>query len=131
MGLFIMNEEQAIKFKIAMGAFSDGFIQDVLTFLITLKHKGYTLDDVESYREFKKASDLAEEEKVKAFIAKKGPTKDCPECPAIMLALQVNTGPGNQTGDPSEHTVWLCQNKDCMHTIYNKESIDEILRRGN
>ena len=56
---------------------------------------------------------------------REGLTQQCPKCPALMLPLLVNDKPETQTGDDSK-SVWLCQNKKCMHTIYNSQTIEEL-----
>ena len=52
--------------------------------------------------------------------------KKCPDCKTHMILVPVNNTPATQTGDPSDKSQWVCNNKDCMSTIFNKQTTDEI-----
>jgi hypothetical protein len=112
------------KFGLAMNAYTIGQHQDILTYLITLKQVGYTIEDTEIYlKEVRK--EITTQVKLD-----KGVQMACPECPATMFVYAVNTSRGDKTGDLTDKSVWLCQNPECMHTIYNKETIEELSQRG-
>ena len=109
------------KFEKDMAVFSFKQHQDVLTYIRHLKAMGWILED---------AKEWVEGEKKRLASNSEGthyPTFNCPTCSKPMQLLPVNVSDGTKTSDDSK-SVWLCTNKDCMHTIYSKESINEILR---
>ena len=110
------------KFEKDMQVFSFSQHQDFLTYHKLLLSHEWTIDDARKWVEFKKKQ-LNEVQAGMKFI--KNP---CPECKAFMQLLPVNTSPGTMTGDDSQ-SVWLCRNKGCMHTIYNKETIEQLMAR--
>lgn len=110
------------EFENALVAYDFRFQQDVVQYLETLKQTGYTLVDVYSYIETKRS--LLQE----SLIESTRTIQNCPECPALMFLLPVNDKPETQTGDDSK-SVWLCQNKKCMYTIYNKKTVEEISKK--
>lgn len=107
-------------FEENMNAFTFREHQDFITYLLTLRQCGLRVEDAENYVKEKQKS---LEEKKTNFL--RPMLRDC-TCGATMFLLPINTVPGNQTGDDSQ-SVWLCQNRSCMETIYNKQSIDEIM----
>jgi len=109
------------KFEKDMAAFSFKQHQDVLTYLLHLETKGWTLEDAQSWIEAKRLKLQTKQTSWASF--------QCPICQASMQLLSVNVSPATQTNDDSK-SVWLCANKECMHTIYNKESLQEILKKG-
>ena len=115
-----MNKE---KFEKDMAAFSFNQHQDVLTYLTHLKAKGWTIKDAQEWVE-RERKRLAQPQKGHRAI-----TKECPLCQSFMRLLPINFTPATLTGDGSK-SVWLCPKKDCMNTIYNKESIEEITKKG-
>lgn len=52
--------------------------------------------------------------------------QECPYCKKTMYVQSVNTGLGDQTGDPTDKSVWICMNSLCRETIYNKKTVNEI-----
>lgn len=56
-------------------------------------------------------------------------TIECPKCKTTMGLYSVNTTPATQTGDDSR-SVWICTNRDCMENIYNKQTVQEIIKEG-
>lgn len=93
--------------------------QDLGNLLIHLKKNDVSTEEVIQY-----INDLKEKAKEKRHrIAQ----KLCPECEVPMQLLSVNNTPESQTGDPTDKSVWVCYNKKCMHTIYNKKTIKKIL----
>jgi uncharacterized protein (UPF0212 family) len=55
--------------------------------------------------------------------------KDCPECNRPMVVVPVNISRCTQV-DKRYNSAWMCKNKECMNTIYNKETMQEILIGG-
>ena len=113
-----MNRE---RFEKNMAVFSFKQHQDILTYLIRLKATGWTIEDAEEYVKIKK-EEMSQAGKKQVKI----PTIQCPLCPAIMFLYPVNINPSTQTGDTKDNSVWLCQSKNCMHTIYNTQTVEEI-----
>ena len=118
-----MIEEKAKRFELATKAFKFGFQQDVFIYIETVEQQGFTVDDIREYHLYK-LKEFATTESIK------GASKSCLICSAIMFAYPVNISSETQTGDPTDKTVWLCQNQNCMHTIYNKETIEELSSEG-
>jgi hypothetical protein len=104
-----------------MAAFSFSQHQDVLTYLTHLKATGWTIEDAQAWIK-------AEKENIESDNTKSKP-KFCPECQAPMRILPVNVSPSTITGDDSQ-SVWMCSKKDCGNTIYNKESVNDIIKKG-
>ena len=52
--------------------------------------------------------------------------KDCPECNGQMAVVPINVSRCTRV-DGDYSSVWTCKNKECMNTIYNKETMQEIL----
>lgn len=52
--------------------------------------------------------------------------KDCPECNEPMMVVPVNVSRCTRV-DGDYNSAWTCKNKECMNTIYNKETMQEIL----
>ena len=110
------------KFEKDMAVFSFAHHQDVLTYLIHLEKSGWTLKDVKEWIEEKRRL-LVSEEKTLAV------SYNCPKCNTFMRLLPVNFTRATLTEDDSQ-SVWLCPNSNCMHTIYNKESVEELSQKG-
>lgn len=108
-------------FEKNMSAYLFRHHQDFLTYLKVLEQFGYSIEDVHNYVEAKRLS-LQTKQVSWAFF-------QCPICQTSMQLLSVNISPATQTNDDSK-SVWLCLNKKCMHTVYNKESLQEILKKG-
>jgi len=107
------------KFEKDTAAFSFGQHQDVLTYLHQLEICGWTIEDARKWIEGKR--------KELARMPVRAAVTMCPDCRAPMRLLGVNISPATQTNDNSK-SVWFCTNKKCMNTIYNKESVEEILK---
>jgi hypothetical protein len=56
-------------------------------------------------------------------------TKKCPDCNKPMVVAPVNVSRCTQV-DKKYNSAWTCKNKECMNTIYNKETMQEILMEG-
>lgn len=106
------------KFEKDMAAFSLGQHQDVLTYLHQLEISGWTIDDAREWTQGKK--------KELTSMPIRDVVFRCPDCGYPMRLLKVNFSPATQTGDGTQ-SVWMCTNKKCMNTIYNTESVEEIL----
>lgn len=123
-----MKESEAKRFKKVTEVFPLGFQQDVLTYFHTIEQQGFTIQDIKDYHELKQQEFKEQEREAIAKIKEQQPTYQCPECPALMLLYDVNTVPGDQTGDPEEKSMWMCINQECGHTIYNSQTAEEILK---
>lgn len=55
--------------------------------------------------------------------------KKCPTCNEQMVVVPVNISRCTKVDD-KYNSAWMCKNKDCMDTIYNEETIQEILIKG-
>lgn len=106
-----------------MNAFVFREHQNFVTYLLTLEQKGLTIADAKNYVKLK-----SEEIQKRKNHAGEPITRNC-ICKALMLLLPVNTIPANQTGDDSK-SVWICQNRNCLKAIYNKETIEELRSKG-
>ena len=109
------------KFEKDMAAFHLGQHQDALTYFDHLKRSGWTIEDARKWVETQRKE--LPKVTVRKIAAK------CPDCRSPMQLLRVNVSPATRTNDSSK-SVWLCTNKTCMNTIYNTESIEEILKKG-
>jgi len=56
-------------------------------------------------------------------------TRNCPDCNEPMVVVPVNVSRCTQV-DKKYNSAWMCKNKECMNTIYNKETMQEILMEG-
>ncbi len=118
-----MNEQEALKFDKDTEVYSFGFHQNVIQYITLLAQKGYTLDDVKRF--------IPARQKMFDKVAEtlKFTEQKCPECNGLMTLLSVNDQPGTQTGDDSQ-SAWMCQKQKCGETIYNKESVQEIINKA-
>ena len=94
--------------------FSLGQQQDFKTIAKVLINLGITLEQYIYYVE----------EQIDTVIKSRAPKlviKNCPDCKSRMLLFPVNISKTTITGDDSK-SVWMCTNKKCMNTIYNKEN---------
>ena len=109
------------KFKKDMEVFSFKQHQDTLAYLSHLEASGWTIEDAREW--------VAGEQKRLAVQSKGTPSQafPCPVCQKRMMLLPVNVDKATKTDDNSK-SVWLCSNKECMNTIYNNESVNEIIR---
>lgn len=118
------------KFEKDMAVFSPKEHRLVDTYLTHLFAKGWTLKNAKEWVvEHKKSLLVQQREMAKVTKQMLKIALKCSLCQTPMQLLQVNVSPGTQTGDGSK-SVWLCSNKNCMNTIYNKESVKEIIRKG-
>lgn len=110
---------------------SIGKQQDVANLLKHLKKHEVTTEEVIEYVENLKIEGRKHRKEREAqLIASSKRLQPCPECNSIMKIFPVNDKPNTQTGDPTDKSVWLCGNKECMHVIYNKAPIKEITKAG-
>lgn len=56
-------------------------------------------------------------------------TKNCPDCNKPMIVVPVNVSRCTQV-DKKYNSAWTCKNEECMNTIYNKKTMQEILMEG-
>jgi len=99
----------------------------IKTMLIHLEQHGKSAKDLINHINEMIAVDKAFEEKTtKEF---KQATTPCPSCKSFMRLFAVNINPATQTGDPTDKSVWLCGNEKCMYTIYNKETVEQLMAR--
>ena len=96
-----------------------GKIQDLLTLEMELTQAGYTMDDLMDFVETKRRL-LRKKEQIRT------PSKVC-GCGAQMLLYQVNTAPGNQTGDDSKH-VWFCP--VCLSQEFTPKTFNQIIKES-
>lgn len=107
-----------------------GKLQDLLTLLGEVKNAGFELNNLINYLEEVKQIQLGQD-KLKQDNQKQALSYwnklalKCPNCATKMHLFPVNTQPGDQTGDAS-NSQWLCSK--CLETIYNKETVKEILK---
>lgn len=118
------------KFEKDMAVFSPKEHRLVNTYLTHLFITGWTLEDAKEWVVEHKKKLLAQQREMnkKAKQWDKIALK-CSLCQTIMQLLPLNISPGTQTEDDSK-SVWLCPNQNCMHAIYNKESVNDIIRKG-
>jgi len=93
--------------------------QDFGTLLIHLKNNNVSIEEVIQY-----ISDLRKDRK-KARVKK--PLIFCPICNKPMELFSVNDKPETQTGDPKDKSVWVCQNSECKETVFNEQTVQEII----
>ena len=112
-----------------------GQLQDISTLLGVFKKNNISIDDFAGFIKNERLeliksneSDIKRIKKNKTFWGKNA--LRCSECSQKMNLYPVNTVPGDKTGDDSK-SVWICPNKNCMETIYNKQSMQEITEGGS
>uniref|UniRef100_A0A6M3L6Q6 Uncharacterized protein n=1 Tax=viral metagenome TaxID=1070528 RepID=A0A6M3L6Q6_9ZZZZ len=97
----------------------------LLNIINHLKEHGKTIDDFVDY-----ANEMNEIHKNEIKIREKNKPSDglkpitCPECKHPMFLRLVNIDAATKTGDNSK-SVWICFNKDCMHTEYSEKTIEQ------
>lgn len=130
-----MEKDRAKRFDEFTTQFAWGFQQDVFSYITHLEQQGFTVQDIKDFHEYRVKEAVRERAKTKKEIKrmedaalKSGRALRCTECPGLMLLYEVNVDSTTQTEDDSK-SVWMCQNQDCMHTIYNKEVPEEILKK--
>jgi len=111
------------KFETDMAAFGFNQHQDVLTYLSHLETMGWTIEDAKLWVTEKKAKVIEQKTKVTLQTSL---IFNCPECSLRMRLLSVNDTSATQTGDSTDKSMWLCPNRECMHTIYNKQTLEEL-----
>ena len=107
---------------------SIGKKQDLGTLLIHLRNEGVSINEVIDYIEGSKKS-LQEKQtnQVTDMGNRNRIALKCSECQTVMGLFPINTCAGDQV-DGSLNSVWICPNKDCMETIYNKQPVREIIK---
>lgn len=111
---------QLEKFEKDMEVFSFKQHREAMIYIDHLRLKGWTIEDT---REWVKD----EQERMRKEIKEAtNHLPKCPECGIAIKLLPVNINPETRTGDPKDKSVWMCRNQECMYTIYNKETIEEV-----
>jgi len=132
-----VKEQQVKYFFNQMQAFNFGFMQDVRTFMHTLKNKDFTLDHALACIEFAqgKTDVVREREKKdrKTWVKK---AKKCPVCGQILALAPVNApeGSANLKGYKS---LWHCTKgwehedpkKWCGYHSYSNLTMNQILKK--
>lgn len=118
-----MNKKELEKYGEDMAAFDYGLHQNVVQYHLTLKRHGYTIEDAFKFVEITNKVLAKEREKIEKHQPK------CPTCGSLMPMYSVNDKPENQTGDPRDKSVSVCQNPECRETIYNRQSVQAILKK--
>lgn len=105
---------------------SVGSKQDLLSILISIKNSKFSFEEIIFHLRDEKSkfiksfkydqNDMREYEKI---------ALKCPECGAAMFLYHVNNKPNVQVGEGLK-SQWYCIR--CYHTIFNKKSIQEILK---
>ena len=129
----ISNDKKLVEMYEIVAAFdiSRKLRNTIYQLVNTLEAKDKTFDDFYYYL---KETHRLERERIEAFEKTNKEFKEligipCPECQSTMDLFSVNTTPGDQTGDPTDKSMWLCSNDKCMETIYNKETIVSIIKQ--
>jgi ABC-type molybdate transport system ATPase subunit len=117
------------QFEKDMSVFSFRQHQDVVTYLERLEITGWTSTDARAWVKEKQEEIKQRLKGQKLNIRNLRVIFKCPECKALMQLLPVNVTKATLTGDNSR-SMWLCSNKACMNTVYNKESIEELRSKG-
>lgn len=112
------------KFEKDMAAFSEKQHHETQNYIHYLKACGWTFEDAVEWLRVKR--EKAKIEKAEAEIYK----KICEECTSVMYLQPVNNSPQTQTGDSADTFVWICPNKNCMHTIFIQDTLEQIKTRG-
>jgi hypothetical protein len=118
-----MNAE---KFEKDMAVFSDKHHHEMQNYFQHLKLCGWTVADAVEWSRLKREKDKLLELEVSEEMRQ----KICDECNSTMYLQTVNSSPQDQTGDPADTFVWFCSNKNCMHTIYIQDTLEQIKARG-
>ena len=113
------------EFEKEMAAFQHKMLLNARSVILHLANEDIPIKDFLSYMEQR-----MKVEDARAIKFKQAPPIPCPECGKLMALLPVNRTPGTQTGDPDDKSVWMCPNKICMNAIYNKQTIEEIIKSG-
>lgn len=114
-----MNRE---KFKKDMAVFSPKQHRAFLTYLTVLKANSWTIEDAKLWIEEENKRLIEEQELFNKLYS----SKICLVCGKYMSLLPVNTDPSDQTGDPTDLSVWFCNS--CGESIYNKEDIANLIK---
>ena len=116
------------KFEKDMSVFGFKHHQDFLTYFDLLEKKGWSVEDVKKYVEAKKEKlDKDRRQAIRNQEAYNKKMLKCPKCSTVMFIRPVNIDAKTQTGDPKDKSVWMCPNEECLHTIYNEKTAQEII----
>lgn len=116
------------KFEEKMAAFTFADHQKILTYHKTLEAKGFTLDDVKEFVDFKR-QEFADLEAIRAKhknnFEKMLPV--CPECGSKMFLRQVNRpkGPSNIHGWKS---CFECTGENCVNEKYTTKRPEDVIK---
>lgn len=111
------------RFEKDMAVFSFKQHQDVVAYLNRLETSGWTMEDAREWIGRKRKRFAKQTKGIPS------PVLPCPLCGNQMNPLPVNINKATQTEDDSK-SVWLCQNKQCMHTIYSKQTLEELIKEA-
>lgn len=105
---------------------SVGSKQDLLSILVSIKNSKFSFEEIISYLRDEKSKfvesfkqDQNEQREYEKIAIR------CPDCGAVMFLYHVNNKPNVQVGEGLK-SQWYCLK--CAHTIFNKKSIQEILK---
>lgn len=131
-------KEQDVKYFFnQMTAFNFGFMQDVVTFMRTLKNKDFTLDYALACIEFRQGkTDMVREQEKKDRKTWVKKAKKCLDCGQILALAPINVpeGPANLKGYKS---MWYCTKgweheepeKWCGHYSYSSLTLNKIFKK--
>ncbi len=111
----------------ALGAINPGRLHELIALYDLLTRAGLDMAALRRYldeRTAAAAERLAREnEQVRLYNEQ---ARRCPDCGRVMQLYPVNTGPRDQVGG-GFHSQWACPGRDCMETIYNRETVDQLM----
>ena len=105
---------------------SVGSKQDLLSIFVSIENSKFSFEEIISYLRDEKSKfveSFKQDQNVKREYEKIAIR--CPECEAVMFLYHVNNKPNVQVGEGLK-SQWYCLK--CAHTIFNKKSIQEILK---
>ncbi|MCK5644373.1 MAG: hypothetical protein KAJ19_26475 [Gammaproteobacteria bacterium] len=105
---------------------SVGSKQDLLSIFVSIENSKFSFEEIISHLRNEKAKfvkNFKQDQRDKREYEKIAIR--CPECEAVMFLYHVNNKPNVQVGEGLK-SQWYCLK--CAHTIFNKKSIQEILK---
>ena len=111
--------------KLKLEAFRYKMLLNARSLIVHLSNENIPIEDFLAYMDRRM--------KVREPYGKEAPplpTRICGDCVSSMTLFEVNISKATMTGDLTDKSVWLCSDKKCMNTIYNKETAQEIIKSG-